>query len=477
MSDLALIRARLEAWEFEPGGRDSFSRRLARENGWSRDHTARVIAEYERFLMLVSTSDDVICPSDAVDQAWHLHLLHTREYRRFCRTVLGRPLHHTPSQGGSAEQAKYREAYTRTLDLYRATFSEDPPADVWPPVERRFDPESAFVRVDAGAHFIVRKPLFVRRAAARVTALTSLPPRAIATLAGCSVLGCASSDDRWAVTGPTFLGLFFTGWATSLLAAFYLQRVGSRDGDPIPEFDGYHAAYLAHGEGAVVEAAIAVLVASGAASFDDAAGTLRAVAPIAPGAHPLEATIHARLSHDTPLPVAELRSEATALTAGIAERLKQLGLVTDTPSRVPLALALAVPLLGVGRIISRIGTPYPVGLLVFSTFVGLVVAFLVFRPSPRTPAGHRALRELKARHASLPKSAPTSELAASGALPLVVGLFGIATLGPSLELDGFKNWLSRSTSEGGGGCGGGCSPGDAGGGGCGGGCGGCGGCG
>ena len=456
MNDLTVIRSRLEACEFEPGGCDGFSHRLARENGWSRERAARVIAEYQRFLILASASEGIICPSDDVDQAWHLHILHTRDYRRFCRRLLGHRLDHTPSQGGLTEQTKYREAYSRTLDRYRATFGEEPPADIWPPLERRFDPESAFVRLDVNAHWVLRKPHCVRRWAARVTALTPLRPRAIATLAGLSAFGCASSDDRWQVTGPTFLGFFLTGWAASLLAAFYVQRFSSPAKDEsLTELDGYHAAYLAGGDRAAVEAAVAVLVASGVSSFDNATGTLRAVAPIAPSAHPLETAIHARLSRDTPLPVATLRLDAAELTAGIAERLRQLALVTDTPSRLPLALALAFPLLGVGRIIGRIGTPHPVTFLVLLTIAGFVVAFLAFRPSSRTPAGQSALRELKEKHASLPSSAPATALAASGALPFAIGLFGVATLAPSLELDGFKSWLRRPASEGGGGCGGG----------------------
>ena len=47
----------------------AFSERLRREQGWSHSFTARVIAEYRRFLLLAATTESVSVPSEAVDQA------------------------------------------------------------------------------------------------------------------------------------------------------------------------------------------------------------------------------------------------------------------------------------------------------------------------------------------------------------------------------------------------------------------------
>ncbi|MCA9160733.1 MAG: hypothetical protein KDA51_00850 [Planctomycetales bacterium] len=70
-----------------------FSERLARENAWSPSYTRRAIAEYKRFLYLAMTSSHVVCPSDAVDQVWHMHLTYTRSYwNDLCGELLGRPL-------------------------------------------------------------------------------------------------------------------------------------------------------------------------------------------------------------------------------------------------------------------------------------------------------------------------------------------------------------------------------------------------
>ena len=57
-----------------------FSERLARENGWTLPYARRAIREYKRFLYLAVTVEHVVCPSDAVDQVWHMHLTYTRSY-------------------------------------------------------------------------------------------------------------------------------------------------------------------------------------------------------------------------------------------------------------------------------------------------------------------------------------------------------------------------------------------------------------
>ena len=67
-----------------------FSRRLARDNGWTPTCTQRVIREYKRFAFLAIAAGHLVTPSDPVDQAWHLHLIYTKSYgKHFCGEVLG----------------------------------------------------------------------------------------------------------------------------------------------------------------------------------------------------------------------------------------------------------------------------------------------------------------------------------------------------------------------------------------------------
>lgn len=94
----------------------SHTRRLARENGWSARQAARVFEEYRRFVYLAVTAAHPVTPSDAVDQAWQLHLTYTQDYReRLCPEVLGRALHHGPTRGGREAGARFFEQYAQTL--------------------------------------------------------------------------------------------------------------------------------------------------------------------------------------------------------------------------------------------------------------------------------------------------------------------------------------------------------------------------
>lgn len=114
-----------------------FVQRLARENGWAPAQAERVFDEYRRFCFLAVTAGHEVTPSDAVDQAWHLHLTYSRDYwERFCPEVLGRPLHHGPTAGGSAERDRFFEQYALTLKAYEAAFGP-PPADIWPSARQR----------------------------------------------------------------------------------------------------------------------------------------------------------------------------------------------------------------------------------------------------------------------------------------------------------------------------------------------------
>ena len=141
---------RLAAYEIGPPNASlTFTQRLARENRWSAEFAARVVREYKRFCYLAVTAGHEVTPSDAVDQAWHLHLTYSRDYwERFCPEVLGAPLHHGPTAGGSVERRRYYEQYAGTLKSYEVAFGEPPPADVWPDAKRRFTTDPKAFRVN-----------------------------------------------------------------------------------------------------------------------------------------------------------------------------------------------------------------------------------------------------------------------------------------------------------------------------------------
>ncbi len=137
----------------------SFAERLARENGWSLAEAERVIEEYRRFCFLAVTAGHPVTPSDQVDQAWHLHLTYTRDYwERFCPEVLGCPLHHGPTKGGSDEQHRFFTQYAETLRSYERAFGS-PPADLWPDAARRLNQDHKARRVHPRDAIIVPRKM------------------------------------------------------------------------------------------------------------------------------------------------------------------------------------------------------------------------------------------------------------------------------------------------------------------------------
>lgn len=127
----------------------SFAARLARENRWNLHHAERVIGEYKRFCYLAMTAGHEVTPSDAVDQAWHLHLTYSRDYWQiFCPMVLQANLHHGPTKGGPIERDRFYHQYAATLSSYETAFGAPPPLDIWPTAQRRFGRDPMGVRVN-----------------------------------------------------------------------------------------------------------------------------------------------------------------------------------------------------------------------------------------------------------------------------------------------------------------------------------------
>ncbi|MEM9779844.1 MAG: hypothetical protein AAF813_07990 [Pseudomonadota bacterium] len=131
----------IQRFEFDaPGVEYTFSDKLATSNGWSKKTTAKVIAEYRKFLYLATISDKKVTPSQKVDAAWHLHLTYTHNYwEALCAGVLGGALHHEPATG-PAEAPRFAAQYTHTHLLYRREFEEAPPRSIWAAPPR--DPSS-----------------------------------------------------------------------------------------------------------------------------------------------------------------------------------------------------------------------------------------------------------------------------------------------------------------------------------------------
>ena len=123
-----------------------FQARLTRRTGWNAPTAKAVDFEYRCFLLLCAISEVPMTPPEAVDIAWHEHILHTRHYQDVLPAIIGRRLHHDPGSQDDAE--KHRLQYRRTWKLYRRVFGRQPSELVWPrPQERIMD---AFRRREEG---------------------------------------------------------------------------------------------------------------------------------------------------------------------------------------------------------------------------------------------------------------------------------------------------------------------------------------
>ncbi len=182
-----------------------FSVRLARDNGWSIEFAARVVAEYQRFAYLSRIKAGIVTPSDEVDQAWHLHLTYTKHYWGPFKSALGGALHHQPTRGGPDQAALFRRAYAETLDLYRQEFGE-PPADIWPPADIRFGKAPHFRRVNTRDVWLIRKPQWPRFLKVSVRPLSDLPTSAWGGLLAmlCLALGTRIAFAHGSPAGETF---------------------------------------------------------------------------------------------------------------------------------------------------------------------------------------------------------------------------------------------------------------------------------
>lgn len=116
----------------DPTASKPFSKSLSIAMHWNDEFVNLAILEYKKFMFLCgSFPNENFAPSLHVDTVWHMHLLYTHSYHRFCQEALDcRFLHHEPSAGAPSEEQFHENAYSSTLDLYQSFFGF-PPSEIW----------------------------------------------------------------------------------------------------------------------------------------------------------------------------------------------------------------------------------------------------------------------------------------------------------------------------------------------------------
>lgn len=473
---------RLEQFQLDaPGTAQPFTVRLAREQGWSLRYAVRVVEEYRRFLFLTVTAGPA-CPSEQVDEAWHLHLCYTRAYwNDLCRDLLGQPLHHSPTEGGAEQLDYHREMYLATLAAYRMAFDSEPPTDIWPSVDKRFD-GAAKKTIDPTRHFMLPRP----RIAPLIRQLRGrLSP--IAWVGGVALLPAfGAAWNPLDLPGPQFLWFYGALLATAIIGGFALRGVLREpdDGSPFPELDAYDIAVLSEGEKLAMQTALCEMIAAGQLTLDKTDGRLSIVENHRPiGAPALVQAIYDGLALRQASGISDAYNAGQLEAARIGVKLESLRLLETKESTrdarwAPALLCAAVALLGGLKFIVGVARGKPVAFLVVLTVAALLAVVTFARPIRQSLRGRRLLRRLQVKHPDLKRgdqllTRPPAEVA------LGIALFGIASMATaSGGIADLHHWM-RPQAKGGTGCssdGSGCGgSGCGGGGGCGSGCGGCGG--
>ena len=69
--------------------------------------------------------------SKPVDEMWHAHILHTRDYENLEKTI-GRRIHHSPCVSDEELQELEEPYYENTIRMYAEVFGIEPDERYWP---------------------------------------------------------------------------------------------------------------------------------------------------------------------------------------------------------------------------------------------------------------------------------------------------------------------------------------------------------
>lgn len=481
---------KIEAFSFDqPGATLTFAARLARENGWRLGFAQRVIDEYRRFLFLSMVAGHAVSPSEAVDQAWHLHLTYTKSYwEQLCGEVLPRPLHHCPTLGRREETEKFDDWYAKTLASYENYFGDKPPTDIWPTVGEQMESVVDSRWVNLSEYFIIpRNPL-------KWLALILLVLLPMLSLGGCQAdpVAAVSPLD---FDGPTFLKFYAITGVIFLVIALAIRFLIPIPEPPIPAKvdDPTLAAYLAQGPKGLVIATIAKLIQDGKLELVEGGYSggrvvkqLLALNPPSSGASTLERHIYNEVKRSGKDGIQTVIANSIPIAKEAGARLTEMGLFEPNPYEpiarrwVPSLIMLGIFGLGVTKLVIGITRDKPVLFLALMVIPALISCIWLAVRRGRTSRGNAILSDWQHENAHLNPMAPGSRIDTADEYFLATGLFGITAFasGDLYPLaDEFRAAQGSSWGGFGGGCGG--DSGCGGGGGCGSGCGGggCGGCG
>ena len=77
---------------------DVLVKRFSKRNNVPLKKAHHLFEEMKKFLIVCRILGEPCSPSKDIDEMWHHFILHTRDYRDFCMTYLGKFIHHNPTE-------------------------------------------------------------------------------------------------------------------------------------------------------------------------------------------------------------------------------------------------------------------------------------------------------------------------------------------------------------------------------------------
>jgi len=449
---------RLEQHPIAGAASQAFIRRLARENAWSQEFAVLAIQEYKRYCYLQCVSADSRCPSHAVDQVWHLHLLYTRDYwRHFCPEVLQRDLHHVPSQSGAKDLDLDREHYAQTLADYEKTFGTAS-AQIWPDLKHRFRMNEHWQwRITIATHLRKAGTLHVVKTKALFTGLRHAAGKAQeywlglkGATSGMVVFLALVPLYAYAYPGPLeysgidFLSLYLKLLLGAGVFGFILLRLLNSNVTPVGELTPDEIALLSGGAARVLDALEVRLLASEQLQYSPITNELTPgndARQVADNFLALQ-LCNVRNRRDRH---AQRALEAQIVTP-IAQRLELQGLLLSASARFQIGLLSCLPILalmGFGGLKVMIGLSRgkPISFLVVVLVLSAIICLITYIKRPVVSAGVAPwLRAHRKRLKRLGDSPTKSEW------PNAVALFGMSAL-TGTALASYASWRQPPSSS------------------------------
>ena len=125
-SEISQVRVRVQALDLK-----HVMARVMKEQGWSESKSYEAEAQYRAFLVVAFSNPGIrLVPSFEIDEVWHSHILHTRDYASDCDSVFGGYLHHNPRALDDLDMALHRDQFENMKRLLAEELHNDTYASV-----------------------------------------------------------------------------------------------------------------------------------------------------------------------------------------------------------------------------------------------------------------------------------------------------------------------------------------------------------